>query len=72
MLSIGSRSSWTTTVSCTVASVTAAGSLVLSTLEAFSFARLHWKGRETLFLILLGFMLLPFRPCSCFSRSADR
>ncbi|MBA7486919.1 L-arabinose transport system permease protein AraQ [subsurface metagenome] len=46
--------------SVTVASVTAAGSLVLSTLAAFSFARLRWKGRDTLFLILLGFMLLPF------------
>jgi multiple sugar transport system permease protein len=43
-----------------VASVTTVGSLVLSTLAAFSFARLRWKGRDTLFLILLGFMLLPF------------
>ncbi len=43
-----------------VAVVTAAGSLVLSILAAYSFARLHWRGRDTVFVIGLVFMLLPF------------
>jgi ABC-type glycerol-3-phosphate transport system permease component len=43
-----------------VATATAVGSVLVSTLAAFSFARLRWKGRDALFLVLLGFMLLPF------------
>ncbi|HAF71015.1 MAG: ABC-type sugar transport system, permease component [Acetothermia bacterium 64_32] len=37
------------------------GSLIVSTLAAFSFARLNWRGRDVLFLILLVFMLLPWQ-----------
>lgn len=37
------------------------GSLVVSTLAAFSFARLKWKGRDALFMVLLVFMLLPWQ-----------
>jgi ABC-type glycerol-3-phosphate transport system permease component len=44
-----------------VSSTAMVGALVLSTLAAFSFARLHWKGRDTLFLVLLVFMLLPWQ-----------
>jgi ABC-type glycerol-3-phosphate transport system permease component len=34
-------------------------SLIACTLAAFSFARLSWRGRDTLFLIILASMLLP-------------
>jgi len=34
-------------------------SLVVCTLAAYSFARLSWRGRDTLFLIILASMLLP-------------
>lgn len=44
-----------------VASSVTLGSLILSTPAAFSFARLHWRGRNTLFMILLVFMLLPWQ-----------
>ena len=37
------------------------GSLIVSTLAAFSFARLRWRGRDALFMILLVFMLLPWQ-----------
>lgn len=46
--------------SLVVATATAVGSVVLSTLAAFSFARLRWKGRDVLFMVFLSFMLLPF------------
>jgi len=39
-----------------VSSFVTLGSLIVSTLAAFSFARLHWRGRDTLFMILLVFM----------------
>jgi len=44
-----------------VSSFVTLGSLIVSTLAAFSFARLHWRGRDTLFMILLVFMLLPWQ-----------
>ena len=36
-------------------------SLVVSTLAAYSFARMKWRGRDTLFVVLLVFMLLPWQ-----------
>jgi ABC-type glycerol-3-phosphate transport system permease component len=36
-------------------------SLVVSTLAAFSFSRLFWKGRDAVFMILMAFMLLPWQ-----------
>jgi ABC-type glycerol-3-phosphate transport system permease component len=44
-----------------VATFATAGSIVLSTLAAFSFARLEWKGRDALFIVMLFFMLLPWQ-----------
>ena len=37
------------------------GSLIVSTPAAFSFARLRWRGRDALFMLLLIFMFLPFQ-----------
>lgn len=37
------------------------GSLIVSTLAAFSFSRLRWRGRDALFMVLLVFMLLPWQ-----------
>jgi ABC-type glycerol-3-phosphate transport system permease component len=37
------------------------GSLIISTLAAFSFSRLRWRGRDALFMVLLVFMLLPWQ-----------
>ena len=42
-----------------LATLVTASSLIVSTLAAFSFARLQWPGRDALFLIVLAFMLLP-------------
>ncbi|MCR4391929.1 MAG: carbohydrate ABC transporter permease [Candidatus Acetothermia bacterium] len=42
-----------------LASLVTAGSLFVSTLAAFSFARLQWRGRDAAFLTILVFMLLP-------------
>ena len=35
-------------------------SLIVSVLAAYSFARISWKGREAVFLVLLVFVLLPW------------
>lgn len=35
-------------------------SLVVSVLAAFSFARLHWRGRDVIFVIFLSSMLIPW------------
>ncbi|MBN1835290.1 MAG: carbohydrate ABC transporter permease [Spirochaetales bacterium] len=47
--------------SLAVALMAVGGSLLVSTLAAFSFSRLRWKGRDTMFLVLLVFMLLPWQ-----------
>lgn len=44
-----------------VATSVTIGSLVVSTLAAYSFARMKWRGRDTLFVVLLVFMLLPWQ-----------
>lgn len=44
-----------------IALLSTGGSLIVSGLAAFSFARLSWRGRDTLFMILLVFMLLPWQ-----------
>lgn len=36
-------------------------SLILSTPAAFSFARLRWKGRDTIFVIFISSMLIPWQ-----------
>jgi len=43
-----------------VATTVTFGSLIVSTLAAYSFARLQWRGRDFLFIFFLIFMLLPF------------
>ncbi|MDI6828734.1 MAG: carbohydrate ABC transporter permease [Armatimonadota bacterium] len=45
------------TVYVTILSIV--GTLLSSSLVAFSFARLRWPGRDTLFLVLLATMMLP-------------
>lgn len=40
---------------------TAAGSLIVASLAAYSFSRLQWRGRDVLFLVFLAFMLLPWQ-----------
>jgi multiple sugar transport system permease protein len=40
--------------------VTVAGVLVTSVLAAYAFARMHFPGRNTLFIILLSTMMIPF------------
>jgi len=44
-----------------VATSVTLGSLIVSTPAAFSFARLRWRGRDVLFMLLLIFMFLPFQ-----------
>ena len=39
--------------------MTILGTLLSSSLVAFSFARLRWPGRDALFLVLLSTMMLP-------------
>ncbi len=43
-----------------VATTVTFGSLIVSTLAAYSFARLQWRGRDFFFIFFLIFMLLPF------------
>ncbi len=47
--------------SLAVSTLATLGSLIVSTLAAYSFARLNWRGRDVLFLVLLVFMLLPWQ-----------
>lgn len=42
-----------------LAGIVTIGSLIICTLAAYSFARLKWPGRDTVFLIVLASMLLP-------------
>jgi len=42
-----------------VTALSIAGVLISSSLVAYSFARLRWPGRDALFLVLLGTMMLP-------------
>lgn len=44
-----------------IASSVTFGSLIVSTLAAFSFARLNWRGRDALFMVLLVFVFLPWQ-----------
>ncbi len=44
-----------------VSSFVTIGSLVVSVPAAFSFSRLRWRGRDSIFLLLLVFMLLPWQ-----------
>ncbi len=43
-----------------IATATVLGVLVTSTLAAYAFARMRFPGRETLFMILLATMIIPF------------
>ncbi len=43
-----------------IASATVLGVLITSTLAAYAFARMEFPGRETLFMILLATMMVPF------------
>ncbi|MEZ4659587.1 MAG: carbohydrate ABC transporter permease [Caldilineaceae bacterium] len=52
-----SRSFWNTTL---VTAMSMIGSILSCTLVAYSFARLRFPGRETLFMILLSTMMLPY------------
>ena len=45
--------------SFTLASIVTFCSLIICTLAAYSFARLQWPGRDRIFLLILGSMLLP-------------
>ena len=42
-----------------IVAVATTGNILSCSMVAFSFARLRWPGRDTLFLILLGTMMLP-------------
>jgi len=42
-----------------IAAISAIGVVVSSSLVAYSFARLQWKGRDTMFFILLATLMLP-------------
>ncbi len=43
-----------------IAALTVTGVLITSTLAAYAFARMEFPGRETLFMILLATMMIPF------------
>ncbi len=43
-----------------IASATVLGVLITSTLAAYAFARMEFPGRETLFMVLLATMMIPF------------
>lgn len=43
-----------------IASVSTLGVIISCPLVGYTFARLRWKGRDTLFLITLGVMMIPF------------
>ncbi|MCS7299087.1 MAG: carbohydrate ABC transporter permease [Spirochaetia bacterium] len=43
-----------------VATVTTLGQLVTCTLAAYAFARLRWVGRDAVFLLYLGTLMIPF------------
>lgn len=44
-----------------VAAVTTAGQLVVSSMAAYAFARMQFRGREMLFLLFLGTLMIPFQ-----------
>ncbi len=43
-----------------VATITTFGQIVTCTLAAYAFARLRWIGRDTIFLLYLGTLMIPF------------
>jgi multiple sugar transport system permease protein len=47
--------------SIVVSGVSTIFSLFLSILAAYSFSRIEWKGRDTVFIILLASMLIPWQ-----------
>lgn len=46
--------------SLTIASISTIGVIISCPLVGYTFARLRWKGRDTLFLITLAVMMIPF------------
>lgn len=44
-----------------VAAVTTAGQLVVSSMAAYAFARMQFRGRDVLFLLFLGTLMIPFQ-----------
>jgi len=52
---------WTYTMNTVIVCVLSViGTLISSVLVAYAFARLQWKGRETVFKIVLATMMIPF------------
>jgi multiple sugar transport system permease protein len=43
-----------------VAGLGTVGTVISSALVAYGFSRIEWKGRDTLFILLLGTMMIPF------------
>lgn len=43
-----------------VCAMNVAGTLISSSLAAYGFSRIQWKGRDALFTLLLGTMMIPF------------
>lgn len=52
------RYTWNTAMLCALAVI---GQVVSSPLAAYGFARLQFKGRDTLFFIMMGSMMLPYQ-----------
>lgn len=44
-----------------VAALTTAGQLLVSSMGAYAFARMRFRGRDTLFLLYLGTLMIPFQ-----------
>lgn len=44
-----------------VAAVTTGGQVLVSSMAAYAFARMQFRGRETLFLLYLGTLMIPFQ-----------
>lgn len=52
------RYAWNTTVICVTSVV---GVVVSSTVVAYGFSRLEWRGRDALFVVVLASLMLPFQ-----------
>ncbi|MGH2531034.1 MAG: carbohydrate ABC transporter permease [Thermomicrobiales bacterium] len=52
------RYTWNTAV---ISALTIFGSLISSTLVAYGFSRLEWPGRDTMFVVVLASLMLPFQ-----------
>lgn len=48
-----------------VAILSTIGAVSLSALAAYGFARIEFKGRNTMFMVYLSMMMVPRRCCSC-------